>query len=245
MTAFSLDILQTVTALMIILSGKRFLIIVFAFLALLLPGCAELPPWVPFQGPTSDNLPGVITPAQKISQLRKLALKAAESDPQTKHRAALQLTSAIRSETDPLVRAEIVRTLGDYPDSAADGILKAALNDPDTDVRIAACQSWGKRGDAQAAGLLAPLLSSDVNQDVRLAAARALGKTKDQQAIIALGDALVDSDPAMQYRAVLSLKEITGADLGNNVDRWREYVKQEHPQPSQPASLADRMGKIF
>jgi len=204
-----------------------------------------MPTWVPFQGPRSDTVPGVVTPAEKITQLKKLSSEAAKSDPQTKHQVVGQLVTGIRSETDALIRAETIRTLGDYPDPSADAVLKAALNDPDADVRIAACEAWGKRGDAQAAGLLAPILSSDVNQDVRLSAARALGKIKDQQAIAALGEVLTDSNPAMQYQAVLSLKEITGADLGNNVDRWRQYVQEQHPQPPQPASMADRMKKIF
>jgi HEAT repeat protein len=220
--------------------GGRFCILAFGFLSLLLSGCADLPSWVPFQGPTSDSVPGVVSPARKIARLKKLASQAPQSDPATKQRVARQLVDAVRKETDPLIRAEIIRTLGEYSDPAADGILKAAVNDPDADVRMAACEAWGKRGDAQAAGLLASVLSGDLNKDVRLAAARALGKTKDQQAIAALGEALVDSDPAMQYRAVLSLKEITGADLGNNVDRWRQYVQQEHPQPAQQSSLAER-----
>lgn len=190
-------------------------------------------------------MPGVVTPAEKIAQLKKLASEAAKSDQDTKRRVVAQLVGSIRNETDSLIRAETIRTLGDYPDPAADSIMKAALNDPDADVRIAACEAWGKRADAQAAGLLAPTLASDVNQDVRLAAARALGKNKDQQAIAALGEALTDSDPAMQYRAVLSLKESTGQDLGNNVDRWRQYVQEKHPPPTQPTSIADRTKKIF
>jgi HEAT repeat protein len=225
--------------------GRQILTLALGILALLLPGCADMPAWVPFQSPRSDDLPGVVTPAAKIAQLKNLSSEAAKSDQETRHRVVGQLVTAIRSETDPLIRVEIIRTLGDYPDPVADSVLKAALNDPDADVRIAACEAWGKRGDAQAAALLAPLLTTDVNQDVRLAAARALGKNKDPQAIAALGDALSDSDPAMQYRAVLSLKEITGQDLGNNVDRWRQYVKEGHTQPAQSASMAERLKKMF
>lgn len=226
-------------------AGQTWLLALGILALLLLPGCADMPAWVPFQGPRSDDVSGVVTPAAKIAQLKKLSSEAAKSDKETRHRVVEQLVTAIRSETDPLIRAEIIRTLGDYPDPAADQVLNSALNDPDADVRIAACEAWGKRGDAQAAGLLAPLLSADVNQDVRLAAARALGKIKDQQAIAALGEALADSDPAMQYRAVLSLKEITGQDLGNNVDRWRQFVKEGHPQPAKPASMAERFKKLF
>jgi HEAT repeat protein len=213
--------------------------------ALLMSGCADMPAWVPFQGPRTDTMPGVVTPAEKIAQLKKLSSEASKSDSQARQRIVEQLVSSIRTETDSLIRAEIIRTLGDYPEPSSDAVLKAALNDPDADVRIAACEAWGKRADAQAACLLAPVLSSDANRDVRLAAARALGKSKDQQAVTALGDALVDSDPAMQYRAVLSLKEITGKDLGNNVDQWRQYVQQQQPQPTQPASIVERSKTMF
>jgi HEAT repeat protein len=226
-------------------SGRQIWILALGILALLLPGCADMPAWVPFQGARSDDVPGVVTPAAKIAQLRQMSSEAAKSDQETRHRVVGQLVAAIRTETDSLIRAEIIRTLGDYPDPAADSVLKASLNDPDADVRIAACEAWGKRGNTQAAELLAPILSSDVSQDVRLAAARALGKIKDPQAVAALGEALTDSDPAMQYRAVLSLKEITGQDLGNSVDRWQQYVKEGHPLPANATSMADRFKKLF
>jgi hypothetical protein len=215
------------------------------FVALSMSGCADLPAWVPFQGPRNDTIPGVVAPAEKIAQLKKLASEGPKSDQPTKQRVIGQLTAAIRNEPDALIRAEIVRTLGCYPDPSADAILQTALMDPDADVRIAACEAWGKRGSAQAAALLAPVLTSDVKQDVRLAAARALGKIKDPQAVAALGEALTDPDPAMQYRAVLSLKESTGQDLGNNVEKWREYVSKGQPPPEKPTSIADRMKSVF
>ena len=56
----------------------------------------------------------------------------------------------------------------------------------------------------------------------------------------ALGEALADADPAMQYRAVLSLKQATGKDLGNSVDRWQQYVKGEQPA-SRPRRWAERI----
>ena len=78
--------------------------------------------------------------------------------------------------------------------------------------------------------LLSEALRSDVDADVRLAAAEALGETKNPAAVAALGEALSDSDPAMQYRAVLSLQQATGKDFGTSVERWQQYVKQQRPQ---------------
>ena len=105
--------------------GRRIRTIILGFLALMLPGCADMPAWVPFQGPRTDHVPGVVTPAEKIAQLKKLSSEAANSDQQTKQRVVGQLVTSIRSETDSLIRAEIVRTLGDYPDPAADAVLKS------------------------------------------------------------------------------------------------------------------------
>ena len=212
---------------------------------LLLSGCEIMPSWVPFQGQTTDTMPGIVTPVQKMTQLKKLRLDAPESSPEFKRQVVDYLTQSIRPEPDPLIRSEIIQTLGEYPIPTAEPVLKAALQDTDADVRIAACNAWGKRPNAEAAELLAGILKNDTDQDVRLAAARGLGQTKDQRAIAALGDVLTESDPAMQRRAVLSLQTITGKDLGNNVDRWQKYVKEENPQPGPPVSLAEKFKKLF
>lgn len=225
--------------------GRGITAIVLGLIALGLSGCADMPAWVPFQGQRTDTIPGVVTPAEKIAQLKKISAQASGCDAQTKQKIVGQLVTSIRSETDALIRAETIRTLGNYPDSSADSVLKAALNDPDADVRIAACEAWGKRGNAQAAELLAQSLSSDTSLDVRLAATRALGKTKNQQAVKALGDALSDTDPAMQYRAVLSLKEATGKDFGNSVDKWQQYVQDLKNSSGQTESMAERGNKVF
>lgn len=209
-------------------------------------GCADLdlPAWVPFQGPSCDTMPGVVPPSERIAQLRKLSDSAASATPAQRQQVSEQLATAIRTEKDPLIRLEIIRAMGRYPGPAADAILKAALSDPEARIRIAACGAWGKRNDAQGVELLADSMRSDADADVRLAAAQALGETKNPAAIAALGDALNDSDPAMQYRAVLSLKQATGKDFGDSVDRWQQYVKQQRPQ-GPASSLAQRDQSIF
>jgi len=227
-------------------SGRRILFLLCGLAAITAAGCADmdiLPNWVPFQSPASDKLPGVVTPAERITELRKLSEKAAKSGAEEKQRISQQLAESIRTEKDPLIRMEIIRALGRYPGPAADAILKAALSDADTHVRVVACEAWGKRGDAQAVTLLSETLRSDVSADVRLAAAKALGETKNADAVAALGESLNDSDPAMQYRAVLSLRQVTGKDLGNDVNRWQQYVKGELPEPT--PSLAEQIRRLF
>jgi HEAT repeat protein len=223
-------------------AGIQIRILALGVMALLLSGCADMPAWVPFQGARSDDLPGVVTPAAKIAQLKTLSSEAGKADQENKHRVVGQLITAIRSETDSLIRAEIIRTLGDYPDPAADPVLKAALNDPDADVRVIVCRIYGKRGDAEAVKLLAEVLKSDTDRDVRMAAARALGSSHDPSAIAALGAALEDTDPAMQYRAVASLRQVTHQDLGNDVEKWRAYVKNSANAPAENRTL---VGRVF
>ena len=227
-------------------SSQRILLFLCGLAAVTVAGCADLdilPSWVPFQGPASDQLPGVVTPAERIIELRKLSDAAASASAAEKQRISQQLADSIRTEKDPLIRMEIIRALGRYPGPAADAILKAALGDADTHVRVVACEAWGKHGDAQAVKLLSEALRSDVDADVRLAAAKALGETKNREAVAALGDALADADPAMQYRAVLSLQQVTGKDLGDDVNRWQQYVKGEQPEPT--PSWAEHIRRLF
>ena len=61
----------------------------------------------------------------------------------------------------------------------------------------------------------------------------------------ALGAALEDRDPAMQYRAVQSLQAVTGQNFGNDVERWQQYVRGEVPKSREPTSLAERFRNVF
>jgi hypothetical protein len=222
------------------------LLILCSIAALGSGGCADmdiLPTWVPFQGTISDTLPGVVTPAQRIAELHKWQAEAAKASPQQKQSISEQLVNSIRTEKDALIRTEIIRTLGAYPSAAADGILKLAMNDPDIQVRIAACDGWGKHHDDQAVELLGAAMSSDVASEVRLTAIKSLGETRNPAATKPLGDALNDTDPAMQYLAVQSLKKVSGKDFGNDVNRWQQYLRTGTPPP--PPTLAERLRQWF
>jgi HEAT repeat protein len=146
-------------------------------------------------------------------------------------------------ERDALIRVEVVRALQKYQTPTASAAIVSAMKDQETDVRVAACEALGRRGGPELVTVLVGALRGDVDVDVRLAAARALGQSHDPAAIQALGGALDDKDPAMQYRAVLSLKSATGKDFGNDVKRWQQYVKGEMPDTA--PSLAERMQNMF
>ncbi len=210
-------------------------------------GCAEVgnvPRWLPTTEPQTE-LSGITSPADRIAQLRELAGQGQKSSPDQQQRTVEELATAIRTEADPMIRAEIVRTLGEYPTERSKAVLSAALADPDEDVRIAACRAWAKRGGAEAVEVLGRVLAEDADVDVRLTAAWALGQSKEPTAVAALEPALADQDPAMQYRAVLSLRKITGQNFGNDVRRWQQYVRGETPQPAEPVSIANRLRQLF
>jgi HEAT repeat protein len=199
----------------------------------------------PSQQQAADELPEIPSPAERIAALRQLAREAGRKNAEEKGQISAGLAESIRREEDPLIRAAIVRTLGAYPSEASDSVLRAALSDPEVEVRVVACEAWGRRGDTEAVRLLSEVLGGDLDTDVRLAAARALGQSSSPAAVAALGQALQDKDPAIQYRSVLSLRKVTGKDFGNDVSQWRQYVAGELPQSAVSPSLAERLRRML
>jgi HEAT repeat protein len=196
---------------------------------------------------------------QAVLALEKFAAKGSEAD---KQKVADELAREIRTEEDPLVRAQIVRTLSTVPNRTSQFVLTQGVKDPDPDVRVQICKAWGTMAK-QAAGVrkgavapagsvedsavqtLAGTLASDTNADVRMAAARALGNVpRDPRVAGALALALRDNDPAMQYEAIVSLKASSGQDFGGDVTKWQQYAASIAPAPppgqSQPPAVASR-----
>ncbi len=225
------------------MSGNRcgtISVFIAGLLTLGLCGCDQkMPMWTGLGTPPAQ-LPGVDSPSDRIKKLRELSKKAPETtDPGQRESIARDLARQIRKEPDSILRGEILRTLAAYGGPTAAAVLHAAVKDTDADVRKIVCDLWGRRGDAEAAQVLADMLASDSDKDVRMAAAAALGHSHETIAVRALGVALDDKDPAMQYRAVVSLQTATGKDLGTDVDRWRQYVKTGDDRDDR--SLAQRM----
>ncbi len=154
------------------------------------------------------------------------------------------LTSIVRDSTNAVLRAEATLTLAEFTEPETLPALKLALNDEDADVRIAACKAWGRRGGQEALELLTDMVRDDKSLDVRLVATSELAKFKDQQAIQSLAVALNDKDPALQHRAVQSLKSVSGQDYGDNVPAWREFVQGRSPALPPPPTIAERLRSL-
>ncbi|MBN1589309.1 MAG: HEAT repeat domain-containing protein [Pirellulales bacterium] len=229
-------------------------IILSGLIAVALSGCNGFgnsapgwmsPPWSNKTAETADEGTGIKPPYQRMAELRELAKAGPSMSPDEQQRIGHQLAEEYRVEQDPLIRTQMVRTLTGFKTDEASAVLREAMEDGSIDVRIAACQTWGARGGPEAIELLGQRIAADTSADVRLAASRALGETRDPNAVAKLALALDDADPALQHRAVLSLRKITGKTFDNDVNQWRQYVKGEPPTPSQPTSLAERLRRLF
>jgi HEAT repeat protein len=213
-----------------------------AWMAVALAGCAS---WSPFAkkpdsardayGPTAD---------QRIKQLAADAKAAKGGDATARTAFARSLVDAMLTEHDARVRCRILEAAADLDEPAALAICRGGLEDPDDRVRMAACSAWAKRGGPEAVELLATRFQADPELDVRLRALRALGECREPAAIAVLARALEDSDPAVQYRAVGALKRVSGKNLGNDVNRWREWAAD--PQGSTAEwSIAEAFRSLF
>ena len=179
---------------------------------------------------------------EELSSVRKRADDMSQAE---QAEVARDLITALQNDLSPVYRGQVVRTLSLLTNPVASEGLQLALQDEDPDVRVEACKAWSRRGGPDAVPTLSRVVSTDTNLDVRVAATRELGNFKGPVAVSALGVALDDADPALQYRAVQSLKSVTDKDFGNNVPAWRQYVHEGTVPPGAERSVAERFRDLF
>lgn len=187
------------------------------------------------------------SPEARLKAIRDSARGAGRKMIDEQKQLAQQMIDDYRRETDPVLRAELARSLGAFSAEATAAVegLRAAQQDADARVRIAACEGWRRLGGEEAVRQLGGVLSSDMDGDVRIAAARALGEFPGPEAVRALAVGLDDSDPALQYRTILSLRGASGRDYGNDIAAWRQYVQQGDAFPPPNHSIAERIQRLF
>jgi HEAT repeat protein len=164
------------------------------------------------------------TADQRIADLKADADRAKKEGGQALQSFSERLTKAMLEEHDPRVRGAILGVAAELDTPGAVAVCKGALEDPDERVRARACEVQAERGGPEAVALLAARFESDASIDVRLKALKELGKLRDESAIPVLARALENDDPAVQYRAVASLKAVSGRDLGDDVNIWRTWA---------------------
>ncbi|MDG2382374.1 MAG: HEAT repeat domain-containing protein [Pirellulaceae bacterium] len=186
----------------------------------------------------------------KIERLEGLKKRVSRMEPAEQSEIARTISSAYNKEPEPAVRHAIAKTLGLFSTPAAIPGLEAALEDANPDIRIEAIRSLGRIGSPQALQLLIGVNRSDLNLDVRQAATQELGQFESLEATAALGQALDDADPAIQYLAMQSLRKNTGKNLGNDVRLWKQLVNSTaaptttEPEDENPESIAGRSREL-
>jgi len=212
--------------------------------SMMLTGCASWNPWTRREKAARDQEKYGFTADTRIKKLAERS-KAAKSESAQKQMEFTQdLVRMMLEEHDPRVRSRILEAAAEFDTAAATAICTGAMQDPNEMVRIRACDVWAKRGGADAVQLLATRFQTDTDLDVRLRALKMLGELKDKQAIPVLARALEDGDPAVQYRAVASLKQVSGRDLGNNVNDWREWAADPDAHKAE-WSIAEGFRRLF
>jgi HEAT repeat protein len=214
--------------------------------ALFAPGCAKRfgGPWPFGEDQTAELKKYGPVPVQRITALQERAKKLAKAKPEEQEAFASEMAHQMPNETDFNVRFAIITMMSHMDAPSAHAILYAGMKDPESEIRVACCNSWSKHPSPEATRMLAETLSGDTDLDVRLAAAKALSTAGDKEAVAALGRALEDSDPAVQFCAVASLKKVTGKDLGNDVNAWRQLALQPDP-PIHATTVASRLKQVF
>jgi HEAT repeat protein len=196
-----------------------------------LTGCARRfgGPW-PFGSDQTEHLKAYgPVGAQRVDEIKASAKKIRKASPQQQEAYAAEMAQKMQHEHDILVRMAMIDVLSTLDASSAQRVLFAGLQDPEVDIRVACCEAWQKRPGPETTRMLTETLRRDTSVDVRLAAVKALGAAGDKEAVQALGEALEDNDPAMQYVAMGSMKNVTGKDFGNDVNEYRRLAKLPDP----------------
>jgi hypothetical protein len=214
------------------------------FVAVVLTGCASWSPWKQTEKAARDQEKYGYTADTRIKKLAERSKATKSESSQRQMEFTQDLVRMMLEEHDPRVRCKILETAASFDTASATAICKGALQDPNELVRMKACDVWGKRGGEEAVQLLATRFQTDAELDVRLRAVKMLGELRDKAAIPVLARALEDADPAVQYRAVASLKQVSGRDLGNDVNVWREWAVDPEAHKAE-WSIAESFRRLF
>ncbi|MEY3203835.1 MAG: hypothetical protein RLZZ21_166 [Planctomycetota bacterium] len=223
--------------------GRTWLPIAFC-IACCLAGCATWSPWKSEKQVAQEREKYGLTADQRIKELAEKSKSVKAGSAAEQERFSQEIATAMVSEHDARVRCAMLDAVVPLDTPMATAICKGAMQDPDPRVRMAGCSAWVTRGGSDAVEMLGARYQTDSELDVRLRALRCLGELGDKAAVPVLAKALEDSDPAVQYRAVGALKKVSGRDLGDDVNKWREWAAD--PEGSSAEwSIAETFRKLF
>ncbi|MEO8061138.1 MAG: HEAT repeat domain-containing protein [Pseudomonadota bacterium] len=146
-------------------------------------------------------------------------------------------------DSDPEVRAQAAKGLGDVKAATAQSALAKALTDSEPRVQFFAAQSLGKLKDAKSTPALLALLKTNDNKDayLRFAAAHALASIGKNGALDA---AAKNSSAAVRLGVVLAYRELKDAALGGMLDDADAYIAREVAEAINDAPVEAAYGAL-
>jgi hypothetical protein len=170
----------------------------------------------------------------RVAEFETLKAQIPSMPQEEKERWSNILSEMMDTETSPELRRLSVECLAMISSPIADEGLTKASEDKVDKVRITACKAWLQRKSDTSKKMLTQIAVSDQSPSVRIAALEALGETAGGVAKEAFEMALEDNDPAIQFQAAQSLKQITGEDFGGDIEAWQNYLANSPGFPEEP-----------
>ncbi|GAB6165344.1 hypothetical protein JCM19992_13440 [Thermostilla marina] len=214
----------------------------FAGCALVLAasGCGLIAKYRPYVDESERQFlpPDFEHPAARVERLEKAV--ASKPDEAEKRRIAAEIARFFQESDDPSIRQDLTKLAAKLVGPDTVQVLRTAARDPDPRVRMAAAEALKDLPIPEATPLLVQLAENDPDSDVRHTAIAALGKRNDPAALQALGSQLKTRDPATQYLAMKSLRQVTGENFGYDARQWLAYLENRSGTPNSGQMIATR-----
>ncbi len=215
------------------------------FAMTVLAGCAQLKKWNEYDNPVigivKDLLPKTANERRKIiygklidpdADVRRQGVLALEKDPKAAGEKTYEILSIMgQGDPDAQVRLACVRALFHLKaEQYLPGTLKFDSTDNDEMVRLEVATILGETQFEGNAELLTKMLEEDQSVEVRARCAESLQAFPSSRTVRALIEEVGIEEFHIAYRALESLKKITGQDLGYDHDAWEQwYIETDNP----------------
>lgn len=183
---------------------------------------------------------------------------AADTDPDLRRRGTLLLANApfggeeayvrlyrdyAENESNPLVKSVAIRALARHGETVDAALIATQLTHDSRQVRWEAARGLQRLHDPDVSGLLLEALR-DTEEDVqvRVSAATALGQYGTDVVFQGLVAALDEPELAINDAAQRSLRQITGADEGDDPSAWLTWYE---PKQGEPGVFAEAAGYTY